>query len=45
LPHAIRDAIWASYKPGQEDRKDPSPAYLVAAADAERWIREHGGAV
>ena len=31
LPKRLRDAIWASYQPGQEVRMDPSSAYLDAA--------------
>lgn len=32
VPKAYRDILWAKYKPGQERRMDPSPAYLLAAA-------------
>lgn len=42
VPRALRDAIWATYRPGQERDKTPSDAYLdtaraaqVAVADAE----------
>lgn len=41
LPKHIRDAIWAAYRVGQEERLDPSEAYLRAARAAEDWIREH----
>lgn len=44
LPKALRDRIWATYRPGQENTKDPSEAYLDAADEVQRWIREHGGA-
>lgn len=40
LPRIHRDAIWATYVPGQEDRKDPSPEYLEAARAAIDWLRE-----
>jgi len=37
LPPAIRNEIWRTYVPGQETRKDPSEAYLVAADKAHKW--------
>lgn len=39
LPKDIRDAIWAAYVPGQEERMDPSRAYREAAERAQSWIR------
>jgi len=46
LPVKIRDAILRAYVHGQEDRKDPSPAYLEAAAAAQTWaidwLRQRG---
>ena len=41
LPRQLRDAIWATYRPGQEVTKDPSPAYLEAAAAAARYLTPH----
>jgi hypothetical protein len=38
LPKAMQAAIWAAYVPGQENRKDPSPAYLAAARAAIGYI-------
>jgi hypothetical protein len=38
LPRRLRDRIWAAYRVGQEVGKDPSPEYLDAAAEAQRWI-------
>lgn len=38
LPKRLRDAVWATYRPGQENRKDPSPAYLAAAHAAIEWV-------
>jgi hypothetical protein len=38
LPKGLRDDIWATYKPGQERRKDPSPEYLEAALNAVQWL-------
>jgi hypothetical protein len=35
LPKHMRDAVWAVYVPGQEQRKDPSPEYLEVAHE---WI-------
>lgn len=32
VPKALRDGLWAAYRPGQERRMDPSPEYLLAAA-------------
>lgn len=40
LPKAIRDDIWAAYRPGQEIDMNPSQAYLVAAEAAQKYI-EH----
>lgn len=41
LPIALRDAIWAAYRPGQERDMRPSEAYIAAARAAEAWIAEH----
>lgn len=38
LPKSYRDAIWATYRPGQEVTKDPSPEYLEAARAAVRYL-------
>ena len=43
LPKAMRDAIWAAYRPGQEARKDPSPEYIEAARAAVRHIEQKEG--
>lgn len=34
VPKAIQADVWDTYEPGQERRKDPSPAYLYAATSA-----------
>lgn len=34
LPRRHQEAIWRTYRRGQEIRKDPSVAYLVAQAEA-----------
>ena len=39
LPKPLRDAIWATYRDGQEITKDPSPEYLDAAAAAVEYLR------
>lgn len=41
LPRAIRTRIWATYRPGQEVYKHPSPAYIEAAREAQEWIKLH----
>lgn len=41
LPIGIRKEVWETYVPGQEERKDPTPEYLVAAAKAEEFGRQH----
>lgn len=45
VPKPLRRAVWTLYRSGQEERKDPSDEYLVAArraieavADRERAI-------
>jgi len=40
LPHALRNRIWAAYRPGQEQDGNPSEAYMEVAMDVQRWIRE-----
>jgi hypothetical protein len=34
VPKALQDAVWATYRPGQETTKTPSDAYLAAAQAA-----------
>ena len=41
LPKDLRDAIWRTYRPGQEQTKTPSRAYVVAALNVQAWIRDH----
>lgn len=43
LPKNLRDAIWASYRPGQEISKTPSAEYLAVVAHVQLWIRENAG--
>lgn len=39
LPGALRGRIWATYVPGQEINKTPSPEYVAAAKAVQDWIR------
>lgn len=41
LPKTLRDEVWSAYVPGQEDRKDPSDAYLDVAHRVQAWINDH----
>jgi hypothetical protein len=43
LPKVLRDKVWATYVPGQEERLDPSEAYLAVALEVQRWIANNGG--
>ena len=38
VPRDQQKAIWREYVPGQERRKDPTGAYLEAAAEARRTV-------
>ena len=40
LPYEIRERILATYKPGQETKKNPSTEYIEAARAAQEWIYE-----
>jgi hypothetical protein len=42
LPKALRNRIWATYRPGQEITKTPSPAYIEAAKSVQQWIADNG---
>ena len=39
LPQAIRNRIWAAYRPGQEDDLSPARRYIEAARAAQDWIK------
>lgn len=43
LPKAMRDAIWAAYRPGQEIRKDPTPEYLAVARRCIAYLAQRDG--
>ena len=38
LPKRLRDAVWAAYRPGQEESMDVSAEYLAVAEDVQVWI-------
>lgn len=40
VPRTLRSAIWRTYSPGQEIRRDPSPEYLRAAIDAVKVVAQ-----
>ena len=42
LPRTLRNKVWATYKPGQEIRKDPSEAYRKVAGEVQAWIVANG---
>lgn len=39
LPQTLRNQIWATYKPGQENSKTPSTTYLHVAGKVQEWIK------
>lgn len=39
LPVSLRNEVWATYKPGQEVTKTPSPSYLHVARQVQDWIK------
>lgn len=39
----VQKRIWALYVPGQEERKDPSQAYIRAAREAIAYVKEREG--
>jgi hypothetical protein len=41
LPQALRNRVWATYRPGQEITKTPSEAYLKVAREVQDWIRDN----
>lgn len=43
VPYAIRQKVWATYRPGQEDTMSPSRAYLEAAKAAVIAVAEKEG--
>lgn len=43
LPKAMRDRIWATYRPGQCDDWQPSAAYCDAATEAVKFLAAKEG--
>jgi hypothetical protein len=43
VPSSLRERVWATYRPGQEVRKDPSPEYMEAHKAAVRAVAEQEG--
>ena len=41
LPKDIRDRIWMTYVPGQEETKTPSAAYVAFAREAQAFALNH----
>lgn len=41
LPKALRDKVWATFRPGQEEAKDPSQGYIAVAREVQEWIAKH----
>ena len=38
LPRTLRNEIWRTYRPGQEENGGVSAAYLAAARRVQDWI-------
>lgn len=38
LPEALRNKVWAAYRPGQEAAKNPSAEYVAVAREIQDWI-------
>jgi hypothetical protein len=45
LPATMQSAIWATYRHGQENDKQPSAAYCRAAKAAVEWVAAREGVV
>jgi hypothetical protein len=41
LPVALRNKIWATYRPGQEVTMTPSARYIEVAKEVQAWIAAH----
>jgi hypothetical protein len=40
VPVELQKAVWTAYVTGQEERKDPTPAYLAVAKAAVRAVQD-----
>ena len=43
VPKRLKDAIWSTYRRGQEDDKDPSDEYLANASQAVKVVAAKEG--
>lgn len=41
LPKKLRDKIWETYVPGQEEFKNPTREYLKALYECLQWWHDH----
>ena len=41
LPKNLRDKIWATYRPGQEEDFLPSKEYIEVAREVQVWIQKY----
>ena len=41
LPIALRNKIWAAYRPGQEIDMRPSERYLEVSEEVQQWIKDN----
>jgi hypothetical protein len=39
LPQSLRNKIWATFRPGQEETKTPSREYVAVALEVREWIQ------
>lgn len=41
LPIALRNKVWATFRPGQEVSKRPSAEYVAVAREVQDWIKRN----
>lgn len=41
LPQALRNRVWATFRPGQEISKTPSAGYVAVAREVQDWIQRN----
>ena len=41
LPWDLRNRIWMTYRPGQEETGTPSRTYVEVAREVQDWIKEN----
>jgi hypothetical protein len=42
LPLNLRNEVWAAYRPGQEETKNPDRLYLETVRKVQNWITKSG---